>query len=266
MKSLLHLNKKNYYSREIDQQYMSNSQFKSFLECEAATMAKINGEYTEPPSEALLFGSYVHAWLEGTEAFDEFKQNTPALFTNKGTLYKQYQLADIMIETIQNDPLCMFVLKGKKEEIITAELFGVPWKGKIDVYAPEEGRFSDLKTTRALRGKIWDNELGYCSFVEAYGYIGQMALYAEIEKRMTGRSNWLEPLIVGISKEDPPDKAVINIDESRMVVELEDIEKKMDRILQVKHGGHKPERCEKCTYCRKTKQLDGIIHFTELIG
>ena len=52
----------------------------------------------------------------------------------------------------------------------------------------------------------------------------------------------MKPLrsIVGVSKEDPPDKAVINIDEGRMEVELEEIEQRMDRILQVKHGGEKP--------------------------
>ncbi|BBP90992.1 hypothetical protein BsIDN1_46100 [Bacillus safensis] len=125
------INKENYYSNEIDQVYMSNSQYKSFLECEAATMAKLHGEWQPPSSEALLFGQYVHAWLEGEQAFDEFKLNTPALFTQKkGQLYKQYQLADLMIEAIQNDDLCMFVLQGDKEVIITGKLFGVPWTGK----------------------------------------------------------------------------------------------------------------------------------------
>ncbi|WP_412095417.1 PD-(D/E)XK nuclease-like domain-containing protein [Bacillus haynesii] len=266
MVTLPQVNKENYYSNEIDKYYMSNSQYKSFLQCEAATMAKINGEWEPPTSEALLFGQYIHAWLEGEAAFDEFKNNTPSLFTKKGHLYKQYQLADQMIETIRSDELCMFVLTGEKEAIITAELFGVHWKGKLDVYNPAGGRFADLKTTRSLREKVWDPELGYCSFVEAYGYIAQMALYAEIEKRFSKRNEWLEPLIVGVSKENPPDKAVINIGESRMEVELEDIERRMDRILQVKHGGEKPKRCERCQYCRATNQLNHIVHFTELIG
>ncbi|MDA1478110.1 PD-(D/E)XK nuclease-like domain-containing protein [Bacillus sp. CLL-3-40] len=244
---------------------MSNSQYKNFLKCEAATMAEINGEWNPPTSEALLFGQYVHAWLEGEQAFDEFKKNTPSLFTQKGQLYKQYQLADLMIESMHNDDLCMFVLSGEKEVMITAELFGVPWKGKIDVYNPDGGHFADLKTARSLREKVWDSEIGYCSFVEANGYITQMALYAEIEKRMTDRSEWLEPLIVGVSKEDPPDKAVINIDEARMEIELEDVEKHMDRIIKVKYGGEKPRRCGKCKYCRTTNCLNSIIHFSELV-
>ncbi|WP_317134958.1 PD-(D/E)XK nuclease-like domain-containing protein [Bacillus changyiensis] len=266
MRTIPMLTKENYYSNEIDQYYMSNSQYKSFLKCEAATMAEINGEWNPPTSEALLFGQYVHAWLEGEQAFDEFKKNTPSLFTQKGQLYKQYQLADLMIESIHNDDLCMFVLSGEKEVMITAELFGVPWKGKIDVYNSAGGRFADLKTARSLREKVWDSEIGYCSFVEANGYLTQMALYAELEKRMTGRSEWLEPLIVGVSKEDPPDKAVTNIDEARMEIELEDVEKHMERIIQVKYGGEKPRRCGKCKYCRATNQLDSIIHFSELVS
>ncbi|MFZ7753643.1 PD-(D/E)XK nuclease-like domain-containing protein [Bacillus velezensis] len=71
---------------------------------------------------------------------------------------------------------------------------------------------------------------------------------------------------MGVSKEDPPDKAVINIDKGRMEVELEEIEQRMGRILQVKHGGEKPERCERCKYCRATNQLNSIIHFSELIS
>ena len=93
-----------------------------------------------------------------------------------------------------------------------------------------------------------------------------MALYAELERQEAGRSDWLEPLIVAISKEDPPDKAVINIDESRMEIELEDIEKNMERIVQVKHGGERPRRCEKCKYCRSTNRLNRIIHFSELVN
>ena len=266
MRNLLSLNSQNYYSREIDKQYMSNSQYKKFLACEAATMAELNGIWEEPSSEALLFGQYVHAWLEGEKAFEEFIKNTPSLFNRKGELYAQYKQADTMIKALKSDDLCMFILQGEKEVIITAELFGVPWKGKLDVYKPEAGRFADLKTARSLREKVWHPELGYCSFVEAYGYITQMALYAEIEKRFTGRQDWLEPFIVGISKEDPPDKAVINMDEGIMQVELEEVEKNLDRILQVKHGGEKPKSCGKCKYCRATKKLDSIIHFAELIG
>ena len=60
-KILPKLTESNYYSKEADLHYMSVSQYKSFMSCEARTMAKLNGEYEEEQSSALLFGSYVDA-------------------------------------------------------------------------------------------------------------------------------------------------------------------------------------------------------------
>lgn len=39
------LTNENYFAPESSQSYMSVSQFKSFLDCEARTMAELNGEY-----------------------------------------------------------------------------------------------------------------------------------------------------------------------------------------------------------------------------
>ena len=58
------LTSENYYSPESNQGYMSASQFKSFLDCEARTLAELHGEYHRPSTEALLVGSYVDAYFE----------------------------------------------------------------------------------------------------------------------------------------------------------------------------------------------------------
>ena len=171
-----------------------------------------------------------------------------------------------MIKVLENDALCQFVLEGQHEVIITQELFGAKWKAKLDVYDPK-ARIVDLKTTRGIHHKVWDAfNGGYVSWAEAYGYIGQLSVYAELERRWTGRENWLEPLIVAVSKEDPPDKAVIAIDEGRMELELEQVESELPRVLAVKNGQEKPFSCGECRYCRETKQLSSIIHFSELIS
>ena len=39
------LNNENYYSPEANQEYMSVSQYKAFMNCEAAAMASISGKY-----------------------------------------------------------------------------------------------------------------------------------------------------------------------------------------------------------------------------
>ena len=72
------LNNDNYYSQKANQAYFSVSQVKDFLKCEAYAMAKIEGEWTEPPSTAMLIGSYVDSYFEGT--LEDFKARTPELF------------------------------------------------------------------------------------------------------------------------------------------------------------------------------------------
>jgi hypothetical protein len=265
---LLKLTDDNYFSLEADQQYMSVSQYKTFLKCETAALAQIQGKYIRPKSDALLFGSYVHAWQDGT--VDKFKEQNPDLFSSKGPTKGQlkatYQNADAMIKVLEEDPFCMMALQGEKEIILTGELFGAPWKIKIDAYNPKYGRFADLKTVKAIREKVWNDELGYCSFVEAYGYITQMAIYSEIERQNRGGEDWLESYIVAVSKETPPDKAVITIDQETLQYELENIESKMERIILLKGGDTEPKRCEKCDYCRRTKKVTNVIHYLELIG
>jgi len=262
----LQLTTQNYHSNEANQQYMSVSQYKDFMNCEARAMARLHG-WREPESDALLIGSYVHAHFEGT--LEQFKDEHPELISSrgptKGELKSDYLKANIMIEAIEKDEFCMFVLQGQKEILIQADMFGVTWKAKLDVYAPDQDRIADLKTVKSIREKVWDPNYGYVSFVEGYGYIIQMAVYTELERRYTNRDRWLEPLIVAVSKEDVPDKEIISFDEHRLKYELEIVERNMPRILDVKQGIQPPKRCDKCRYCRETKKVTKITHFMDLI-
>lgn len=261
---MLILTNQNYHSTEANKQYMSNSQYKDFKKCEAAAMAKIGG-WSETGPNAFGVGSYVHAAFEGN--LDDYRvENANVIFNSKGKPYADYDKADDMIRALRTDPFCMFALQGEKEVIISAEFAGAMWKAKIDSYNPDKNRFSDIKTVKSIREKCWDNELGYVSFVEAYRYTTQMAIYAEVEKRYAQREEWLEPLIVAVSKEDVPDKAVIGFTENDIQREIEDIEANMPHIMNVKNGLVEPTRCEKCRYCRESKKLNGIIHYSELIS
>lgn len=262
------LTQENYYSKEADWAYMSVSQYKNFIQCEAQALAKLKGEYEEPANDALVLGSYVHAAIEGTEAIELFKQQHPEIFCstgkNKGELKAEYKQADKMINAVLSDDICSRMLQGEKEVIVTAELFSVPWKAKLDVYAPDEGRFTDLKTVKAIREKYW---LGnrYGSFVEAFGYTIQMSVYAELERIHSRRFDRLEPLIVAVSKEDEPDKALICFDEQMIEQELAKVHENLPRIIEVKKGEREPERCGKCRYCRKTNKVQGMIHYMSLL-
>ena len=138
----------------------------------------------------------------------------------------------------------------------------------LDVQNNDRRRIVDLKTTRSITEKVWDEETRKkVSFVEAYDYPLQSSLYSEGERISEGREpgDYSEFLIVAVSKEKQPDKAVINMaDPERLVKELAQVEANMPRILAVKAGVEEPVFCGQCDYCKSVKQLSGAIHYSEL--
>lgn len=257
------LNKQNYFSKEANQEYMSVSQYKDFLKCEKAALAKIKGEYQQEQTDALLAGKYVHAWNEGV--LEQFKKENPGLYKKDGSLYAKYEILDDCIKTLENDRFAMMALEGQKEVIMTAELFGIPWKIMIDSYNPEKGRLTDLKVVRDLTTRHWNNtDKQYQNFIEFYGYTIQIAVYSEIERLVTGRKNYLEGLIVAVTKESPPDKAVIGFDEQMIEYELTGIEVNLPRIIKIKNGDTEPIGCGTCEYCKSIKQLSKVVHYSEI--
>jgi hypothetical protein len=62
------------------------------------------------------------------------------------------------------------------------------------------------------------------------------------------------------------DKEVIGFDNTDIARELEEVKQNMPRIISVKQGIEEPKRCEQCRYCRETKKLRNVVHYSELIG
>ena len=68
----------------------------------------------------------------------------------KGQLKSTFKVAETMVKVLEEDKACMKFLDGEKEVIIEGELFGVHWRGMVDVLNLEKGFFSDLKTTQGI--------------------------------------------------------------------------------------------------------------------
>lgn len=221
------LTRDNYFSKEADLYYMSNSQYKAFTECEAQAMAVLEDRWERPQCEALLLGQYIHAWNEDRLA--EFveankddiytktgrlkllylqwlhsnNQDDPRfeeLFTKQGKLRSrvdepfseddrkaQFKQIDNLITFINDDPFFLTAIKGEHEVIFTAEMFGVPWKIQIDSYFVDKKRIGDLKCLKSLDEKFWVHD-HYEGVLEYRGYNTQMAVYAEIERLANGRA------------------------------------------------------------------------------
>ena len=248
------LTSSNYHGIEANSKYWSVSQFKTFNRCEAAGLAEAQGEYQREETDALLIGSYVDAYFSGPKELDEFiaKNGDKMISKRGGGLLAKFQKANDMIDRIEADPLMMEYLTGEKQVIMSADLFGVPWKIKMDVY--DETKIVDLKSVRDFED-IFDKGYGWRSWVEFWGYDIQGAIYQRIEQLVTGRKDPLPFYIAAVTKEKTPDIKVLHIPQHILDGALGMVEAKIERFDLIKNGEVEPIRCGKCDYCKQTKIL-----------
>ena len=243
------LTSSNYYSPEANREYWSVSLFKAFDRCEASGLAQVRGQYVRPETDALLIGSYVDAYFTGD--LDEFVgEHADVMFKKNGELYAKYEHANRIINTVECQPLMMDYLQGEYQKIFTANLFGVPWKIKMDVYQGD--RIVDLKCVRDFK-PIYQDGFGYRSWIEYWGYDIQGAVYQKVVEQVTGKK--LPFYIAAVTKEPVPDVDVIELPQSVLDTAIKVVESKIDRFDLVKLGEIPPERCGTCEYCKQTKIL-----------
>lgn len=268
--SLVALTPENYYSKEADQQYWSFSVFKGFVQCEAAEMYKLQ-DHQEPehPPMPLLVGNYVHSYFESTEAHAAFVEKQHANLYQRGGKKKLADVvkADEMIKTLESDPFIANNYVGEKEAIVTGNLFGKPWRGKIDCLNLEEGYFIDLKTAASLDRTFWSvGENGRRHkrlWFEEFGYIMQLAIYQQLIYQTYGKM--LQPFIFAVSKEAIPDHLAISFRQPLLDEQMKTVERLLPSFQAVVDGEREPERCEHCDYCRSTKRLHGFADAEDLM-
>lgn len=248
-----------YFSKENELKYCGSSQIKSFMDCEARTIAKINGEWKEETTTSLLVGSYVDAAVSGT--LDIFKAKHPEIFKKDGTLKSEYIKADYILNRIERDELFMKYISGDHQAIMTGEIANVPIKIKIDSYFPDKV-IVDLKCVKDFE-PVWNNETKIKeNFIDYWRYTLQGALYQEIVRQNTGKR--LPFYIAAVTKETEPDIAVLGIPDEELDKQLEIIKEILPRINNIKNEIIEPIRCEKCNYCKFTKKLTSVIDYRDL--
>lgn len=272
----MEVTQENYYSPEVNKEYMSFHTWLSFhgcdgiIRCEARAAAELNGEYSEDKENiAFNIGSYVDSWFEGT--LEEFKEDHPELFVsrgeNKGQLKSTYKVAERMIERCQRDKLFMAYMSGEKQRIFTAEMFGCKWKCKLDSYIPGKC-IVDLKTTREMHKQFFVPDIGHVDFISYYGYVYQLAIYQEIVRICTGEK--LPCFIAAVSKSEHPEIKVIHVDDYSLYDALTEVKNSCENtsLLDVWRGNVEPIRCQSpdCHYCVDTEVLTGTINYKDLIG
>lgn len=256
----------NYYSDEANRQYMSVSQFKDFngtygrIGCEFAAMEKLAGRWNPEPSTALLVGSYVDSYVEGT--LDDFKSRNQDIFTAKGELKAPYKKAEEIIARIERDKYFMKYLSGEKQTIMTGDLFGCQWKIKMDSYIPGVA-IVDLKVMSSITDLKWVKDIGYLDFVRYWNYDIQGAVYQKIVEINTGKK--LPFFIAAVTKETEPDIRIIHVTQNYLDEALLIVESNINRVLMVKNGEVEPDRCDLCDCCKHNRILRRPISIMDLV-
>jgi hypothetical protein len=274
----VNLNEGNYFFTEANRSYMSASQLKYFLTCPARTIAELNGQYKREETSALLVGSYVDAHFSGT--LDQFRAAHPEIYNSRtNELKAEYQQAEQLIDIIKGDDLLRRMLSGRVQHIVTGEVAGVPFKGKMDSLLigaqcrsiaedyPEmaddllmaDGAIVDLKVMRDME-PVWVKGAGKLPFVQAWHYDLQMAIY----QKLVGRE--LPCYLVVVTKEKQPDKALIHIPQYMMDAALDAVTDLIPQFQAMKQHPETASRCEKCAWCLQTKVITGAVDADELEG
>lgn len=277
------LTKENYYSSETDGAYMSATWFKKFNSCEAEALAELTGSYAPDQNKTpLLVGNFVHSYFESDEAHQDFiNQNKWELYGKKkaskadiekgnvndnnqaltNNLLSDYKKAESMIDRLKEFKQFDFFYNRdgcEKESIITGDLFGVPWKGKIDSLNVEKGYFCDLKTTAEIHKNFYNpDKHDYTKlWFDEYNYGLQMAAYKKMLQQKYHKP--FECYIFAVDKTSSPAIEAMYVDMERIEKGWKEIEEYQPRLMNILNGNEDPVRCEHCDYCKATYQPFGF--------
>ncbi len=260
------LTNRNYYGKKANENFLSVSQYKDFCGtlgykgCETLALAKINGDYQEEPSTAMLVGSYLDSYFEGT--LDNFKAQNPDIFKRDGSLKSDYVQAEQIIERVKSDTKFMQYISGQKQVIMSAKLFDADWKIKMDSYIPNKA-IVDLKIVRDIYESFYVKDLGKINFIQNWGYDFQLAIYQKVVEENTGKK--LPCFIAVADKGKTTNIEIIQVTQSELDSALVGVQYGVERIIKLKGGGIEPERCGKCDYCKRTKVIKRPILMSELL-
>lgn len=237
-----------YYGKEANQAFFSVSQYKDFCKCEAMAMAKIRGEYEQPTTKAMLIGILCDRWFEGT--LEQLRQESPNIFyCRNGALRADFRKADQIIKRVQQDERFMQYMSGEKQKILTFEMFGAPWKMKMDSFVSEVC-VTDLKVVQNFKSLAF------------WRYDIQGAAYIEGVRIVLGQD--LPFYLAAVTKEAVPNFDIFQIDRPTLDMALREIGGNMPRFIAVKAGLEEPHYCGVCDYCKSVKKAR-IRNYSELL-
>lgn len=256
------LSHENYYD---DTHYMSTSRLKAFMECESKRLAVDEGFWEdETETKAFLTGNFIHSYFESEKAHADFlAENEDKLIAktgkNKGNLLADFQVAQKVCEYLEKDKnfMSLYNQGTEKEYIVTGNLYGLDFKGKLDSVNREQGYFVDLKTMASVYTlkylSDFKQEVPQVLYnIFTYGYDMQFFVYREL--LLEHENNFFDGYLMAVSKELHPQKKLFLFDEETYANGQKKVEAYIKRLKKVLNGTVQPRRCENCDYCKATQK------------
>jgi hypothetical protein len=246
----------NYYQ---DRTHWSVSQIKRWRQCPARALAEWRGEYSEPPTDAMIFGNLVDHALTQPDRLEAYLQANDCRKKN-GELYAWAAKYQEYVARVQREPVAVNMLAGEKQVLLTGTIHGFLFRGLLDCLHLEQRAIVDLKTT-AKTDDIWSKTLGrYVPWYDAY--CPQGAVYCELARQVYGVDGW-RFVLLALGKTDPPSLSGVAMlpatdpeIASRFAFELETLAAELPQFAAMREGQIPAPYCGKladCAFCREYK-------------
>lgn len=285
------LTRENYFTPEMQLKYMGATQFKDFLNCPAAAIATIKGEYKQEETTSLLVGKYVDAYFSGeleqfemahpdifsisikanSETANKINEHAPEMITRNGTI-KQ----DKLTECKEKYPQFFDIIKTLKSDYVKAneiidrinrdELFRNNMGGQHQVIMTGEIEgiavkimIDNLHPEKIVDRKIMKDCADMWSdgekkpFWAAWGYDIQAAIYQSVVAQNIGKKLPFELAVA--TKETETDLRLFRFKQDTIDNAMGLVRAHIVEFDEMKRGLREVTACGGCEYCRSVRVL-----------
>jgi len=254
------LNEEDYHSSTG---FLSNSFIGDFTKCEYSAITKyaIKEESAFNPNFATghLVEAEIFEGEEGrTKMLERYKDN---VFGKTGKPYKWTGDSRELAQSVTRHKKLVDLFRSEGSiyhKVITFELHGFKWRGEIDYLNLNKNTEVDLKTTKDIFGKTWNEDTRRKeTFIDAWNYHRQRALYQEGIKQEYDQL--VQPRILAVCKKSKAVRMFKFNDQDRLIHELKILMSVTDRIKQVIDGEEVPQQCQVCPLCVESENVNKEI-------
>lgn len=251
------LTPENYHSDEARAAYISSSDIKLAMRCEAMWAAQDKGQYRRPEGTAAF--AYGHLFEEAlTGNAETYITQHPELTLSrgprKGELYAEYSGAiDLAAAVRRSSFLANLIDRCRKQVILIGELCGLPVRVMMDLVDEDESIY-DIKSAKDFR-TVWDDDRQeYMDWWAVWKYPVQLWVYREV-----ARQNGLTVPHVGLiaGSKSNMDVQAVRFSEETMTAAQADAEYTLRRMAAIRKGD-KPDECGRCEWCLSQKKIDNF--------